>query len=108
MELFVILFVIAFAAVLGAGLARFIRNERSPEVTQRATVKKKRANTQIDPNGVASTTLTLTFQIGDEKLTCGVSGTVYRTISENSSGMLTHQGTRFRRFVCDDGTVVEK
>lgn len=108
MELFTVFFFAVFACIIGLGVKRFIDNERSPELTERAVVERKIADTSVDANGVASTSLVIVFRIGEQKLKCAVNGRVYRAMPEHVSGMLTHKGTRFRRFAGDDGTVVEK
>lgn len=67
MELSGILSLVAFVVVIGINLARFINNKRSPEVTERATVKRKLSSTHVDADGAAVTALTLLFQIGDRE-----------------------------------------
>lgn len=98
MELFAAVIILVFAGLLVRNIAQFIQNENSPVVTEQALVTRKINDTHIDANGVASTTLLICFDVGGQVLKCSVPGRVYRAIPKGASGLLTHQGTRFKAF----------
>lgn len=107
MEIFGMLIILIFALIVIMGLIRFIENENSPVLTERAVLVKKINNTTMDANGTMHTDLLLKFDIGGSILKCPVNGRVYRQMQEGMDGMLTHQGTRFKCFEVD-GIKIEK
>ncbi len=98
LPVFLLLFACLFLGVLIQGVAQFVQNERAPVVTEPARLVRKVANTHTDAGGGVQETLTLVFALESGELRCCVSGRVYRAVPEGSAGLLTHQGTRFRRF----------
>lgn len=61
----------------------------------------------MDADGIMNESWILIFDINGTKLRCSVPHRVYRAVSDNTSGRLTHQGTRFMSYEFN-GTRVEK
>lgn len=102
---FVIILILCIVIV--AGISQYIQNENSPILTEKATLVRKINDTMIDTNGVPMTTLYLKFEINGITRKFTVSGRIYRSVQENSIGLLTYQGTRFISFE-SNGVKVER
>lgn len=98
MNYFIAIFVVLFICILAINVKRFIDNEKSPVITEPAYLKNKKSSTSTDENGCMSTTLYLVFETNDNIIKCTVPNRIYRAVRENTHGMLTHQGTRFKSF----------
>lgn len=99
--------IILVTAVIVAAIIRFLKNETSPIVTESATLLKKVDDTTVDNDGIMTESLILIFDINGTKLKCGVSSRIYRAVKENTSGQLTHQGTRFISYEFNGTRVVK-
>ena len=108
MEFFALIAVCVFMILLIRSILEFFQNEASPELTQTAVLRKKRRHT-TNNNGTMSTTFTAEFDIKEtgESIRCHIPRRVWKELEENTLGLLTHQGTRFRRFEWN-GQSVEK
>ncbi len=89
--------------------AQFIQNENSPVITEQAFLKRKKASSYMDANNIMQTTHIVEFEVGKDHqlMKFTVTNRIYRVLEENTIGMLTHQGTRFKAFEWN-GTRVEK
>ena len=102
MEIFVIIWFVLFFWIIGKGIAQFIENENSPVLTGPATIVDMRKKTHHHhSNGHHHHTHSyhITFEKEDgERLELKVKRNEYNELSIGDSGVLTHQGTRFKGF----------
>lgn len=100
MSWWLILFLCVFFGILLSGIVRFMQNERSPIITEQALLLKKRRCTETDANHMIITNYYVEFETGTDTkfLKCAVSHQIYLQLEEGVSGMLTHQGSRFKAF----------
>ena len=103
MELLAILVFGVFVFAVAKGIGQFVENENSPVVTVRASVADKRRRTHHHHSGGHhhhTHSYYITFSLdGGELLELRVHRSVYMELEAGDSGMLTHQGTRFKDFV---------
>ncbi len=107
MEILFILMMGVFVYIIIANIKRFIDNENSPIVTEKAYLRRKKSDSHMNADGCMHTTLLLEFDINGTIIKCTVPNRVYRQVREGTEGMLTHQGTRFKCFEVD-GIRIEK
>ena len=102
MEIFVIIWFVLFFWIIGKGIAQFIENENSPVLTGPATiVDMGRKTHHHHSNGHHHHTHSyhITFEKEDgERLELKVKRNEYNELSIGDSGVLTHQGTRYKGF----------
>ncbi len=110
--LFAIIFAVVFLTILIRGIRQWHRNNQSPVLTRMVTVVSKRRHVDHHTNPVAgditgahgyhtttSSIYYVTFQDESGKREeFRLSGKDYGMIAERDVGLLTSQGTRFRKF----------
>lgn len=103
MQIFLAIWLAMFIFIIGKGIAQFIENENSPVVTVHATIVDMRRKTHHHhSNGHHhhSHTYHITFQTREgEVLELKVRRYEYRELAIGDTGMLTHQGTRYKGFI---------
>lgn len=104
-----IIFIFVIGSILFAifkGIGQWHKNEQSPRLSVPAIIKAKRTDvsrsSNNDNNSLSSSTyttyyLTFEFESGD-RTEFHVSGKEYGLLSENDTGILNFQGTRFLGF----------
>ena len=113
-SIFFLLFIVAFAAILGMILVTFVRelsqrnrNNHSPRLTVEAAVVDKRGDISRhhhhNADGIdhvsTSTTYYATFQVeSGDRMEFHVPGSEYGMLIEGDRGALTFQGTRYLGF----------
>lgn len=109
-DLFGILFTIAFIAILAMilvtivrGIGQWNRNNHSPRLTVEASVTAKRTQVSHHHNAGGpshtSTRYFVTFQVeSGDRMELPVSGPEYGMLAEGDRGRLTFQGTRYLGF----------
>ena len=102
MQIFIIIWFVLFFWIIGKGIAQFIENENSPVLTGPATIVDMRRKTHHHhSNGHHHHThsYNITFEKeGGERLELKVKRQEYNDLSIGDSGVLTHQGTRYKSF----------
>ena len=102
MQIFVIIWFVLFFWIIGKGIAQFIETENSPVLTVPATIVDMRRKTHHHhSNGHHHHTHSyhITFEKEDgEQLELKVKRNEYNELSIGDSGVLTHQGTRYKGF----------
>jgi len=102
MQIFVVIWFIALFVILAKNIGRFIENENSPLLTVPATIVDKRTRAHHHHSSghhhvSHSYHITFETQTG-EQLELRVKRYEYRDLAVGDSGMLTHQGTRYKGF----------
>ena len=110
-SIFFLLFIVAFAAILGMILVTFVRemsqrnrNNHSPRLTVEATVVAKRQSFSSHRSGdelhtTTSTRYFATFQVeSGDRMELQMNGQDYGMLVEGDRGRLTFQGTRYLDF----------
>lgn len=109
-SIFFLLFIVAFAAILGMILVTFVRelsqrnrNNHSPRLTVEAAVVAKRQSFSSHRSGdelhTASTRYFATFQVeSGDRMELQMSGQDYGMLVEGDRGRLTFQGTLYLDF----------
>lgn len=104
-----IIFIFVIGSILFTifkGIGQWHKNEQSPRLSVPAIIKEKRTDvsrsSNNDNNSLSSSTyttyyLTFEFESGD-RTEFHVSGKEYGLLSENDTGILNFQGTRFLGF----------
>ena len=103
MEIFIVLFFIAFFLIIGKNIAQWFKNENSPRLTVPAKIVDRRTQTHHHhSNGHHhhSHTYHVTFEVeSGDRMELKVSRSEYEELSVGESGMLSFQGSRFLGFV---------
>ena len=102
MEIFVVIWLVLFIYIIAKNIGQFIENENSPVLTVSAAIVDKRRRTHHHhSNGHHhhSHSYHITFETQDgEILELRVKRYEYNELEVGDSGMLTHQGTRYKGF----------
>lgn len=101
--IFIIIWFLLFFYIIAKNISQFIENENSPVLTVSATIVDMRRKTHYHhSNGHHHHTHSyhVTFETQDgERLELRVKRYEYHELAVGDSGMLTHQGTRYKGFV---------
>lgn len=98
-----------FVFVIGSGIMRFVKNQRSPEMVAQARALSKRTDIRssgshhhhghMHTGGYVYTRYYITFQLEDgSRLEFQVTSNDYGLIVEGDEGRLFYRGTRFQGF----------
>ena len=102
MEIFVVIWLVLFIYIIAKNIGQFIENENSPVLNVSAAIVDKRRRTHHHhSNGHHhhSHSYHITFETQDgEILELRVKRYEYNELEVGDSGMLTHQGTRYKGF----------
>jgi len=102
MQLFVIIWFILFIYIIAKNIGQFIENENSPVLTVPATIVDMRRKTHHHHHNNGhhiSHSYHVTFETQDgEMIELRVKRYEYKELTVGDTGMLTHQGTRYKGF----------
>ena len=104
MEIFVVIWFLVFLYIIAKNVGQFIENENSPVLTVPATIVDMRRKTHHHHHSNGhhhhSHSYHITFEVENgERIELRVKRYEYRELAIGDKGMLTHQGTRYKRFV---------